>query len=121
MTPWPLIRGVDSPDPTPQQFEEYKARLIVTVEAILPELKELVALTLKNKAQILMHQDGFAASYHYDEIVLLGMAVKYAGLFGVAFGFVGKNNSTFHPYKEVEPDPDTVSRPVRVNRRPRRR
>jgi hypothetical protein len=42
-----------------------------------------------------MHQDAFAAGYDEDEYMLLGMAVKYAGLHGVEVTFIGKNHETF--------------------------
>ena len=44
---------------------------------------------------MLLHQDAFAAGYHDDEYTLLGMAIKYAGLYGVMVTVGGKNHETF--------------------------
>jgi hypothetical protein len=38
-----------------------------------------------------LHQDAFAAGYHKDEYILLGLAIKYAGLHNVAVTIIGKN------------------------------
>jgi hypothetical protein len=43
---------------------------------------------------VLMHQDAFAADYQPEEIVLLGLAVKYAGLCGKELRVIGQNRST---------------------------
>ena len=44
---------------------------------------------------LVLHQDGFAAGYHDDEYVLLGMAVKYVGLYGLTVTVIGTNHETF--------------------------
>ncbi|MFO0843418.1 MAG: hypothetical protein U0797_13635 [Gemmataceae bacterium] len=44
---------------------------------------------------MLLHQDAFAAGYHMDEYTLLGVAVKYAGLYGVRISIGGTNHETF--------------------------
>src|SRR5262245_14763000 len=40
---------------------------------------------------MVLHQDAFAAGYHKDEYILLGLAIKYAGLHNVAVTIIGKN------------------------------
>ena len=40
----------------------------------------------------IIHQDGFAADY--NEYELLGMAIKYAGLYGKEIHIIGKNLET---------------------------
>ena len=39
---------------------------------------------------MVLHQDAFAVGLDDDEYTLLGMAVKYAGLYGVAISVIGK-------------------------------
>ncbi|MFZ0783626.1 MAG: hypothetical protein WAM86_20965 [Candidatus Sulfotelmatobacter sp.] len=43
---------------------------------------------------LLLHQDAFAAGYQDGEYMLLGMAIKYAGLRGKEVRVIGKNGST---------------------------
>ncbi len=43
---------------------------------------------------VLLHEDAFAADYQEDEYMLLGMAIKYAGLRGKEVPVIGKNRST---------------------------
>jgi len=43
---------------------------------------------------VLLHQNAFAADYQEDEYVLLGMAIKYAGLRGKEVPVIGKNRSS---------------------------
>jgi len=44
--------------------------------------------------QVLLHQDAFAADYQDDKYMLLGMAIKFAGLRGKEVRVIGKNRST---------------------------
>ena len=48
-----------------------------------------------NGAAVVLHQDAFAAGYDDDEYTLLGMAIKYAGLYRVTINVVGKCEETF--------------------------
>jgi hypothetical protein len=50
------------------------------VEEIHTRLPEFVAACNADADFVLMHQDAFAPGLGYDEILLLGKAVKYAGL-----------------------------------------
>jgi hypothetical protein len=43
---------------------------------------------------VVLHQDAFAADYQDDEYKLLGMAIKFAGLYGKEIRIVGKNRET---------------------------
>ena len=42
----------------------------------------------------MLHQDAFAADYQEHEYMLLGMAIKYAGLRGKEVRVIGKNRQT---------------------------
>jgi hypothetical protein len=94
-----LTKGIDSPSPSPAEERERIAVLHATVEEYLPEFAKTVARFAAEaedeRSEIVMHQDAFAAGYDDDEYALLGMAVKYAGLHGVAVRFIGKNHATF--------------------------
>lgn len=60
-----------------------------------PTLAEFVKMVREcNGIQILLHQDAFAADYQDREYLLLGMAIKYAGIFGREVVIAGKNRET---------------------------
>ena len=68
-----------------------ESNLIATIRRKLPEFAKACA----DKTElVLLHQDAFAADYQEDEYVLLGMAIKYAGLRGKEVRVIGKNRST---------------------------
>jgi len=71
-----------------------KKELIEIVEKKLPELKKAVAQAKKKNTVILIHQDAFAVDYQNEELLLLGMAVKYFGIHEVKFEIIGKNRET---------------------------
>ena len=58
-------------------------------------ITRLRKISASDGAVVLLHQDAFAAGYDDDEYALLGMAIKYAGLHGVAINMIGKNHETF--------------------------
>ena len=66
--------------------------LIATIRQQLPDFVRACA---DDTDVVLLHQDSFAADYQEDEYVLLGMAIKYAGLRGKQVRVIGKNRSTF--------------------------
>ena len=43
---------------------------------------------------MVLHQDAFAADYQEHEYMLLGMAIKYAGLRAKEVRVIGKNRQT---------------------------
>jgi len=51
---------------------------------------------------VLLHQDAFAADYQADEYMLLGMAIKYAGLRGKEVRVIGKNRSTLSGEEKIQ-------------------
>jgi hypothetical protein len=50
----------------------------------------------------MLHQDAFAADYQEDEYMLLGMAIKYAGLRGKEVRVIGKNRSSFTEEERIQ-------------------
>lgn len=58
--------------------ENRKQKMIEIVEKELPGF----ARAVKAKEEIVIfHQDAFAADYQENEFLLLGMAIKYAGIY----------------------------------------
>jgi hypothetical protein len=93
-----LTPGVDQPSPTPEEEQERIATLRATVEHYLPDFAKGIQRIVESgdkESIFLLHQDAFAAGYQKDEYVLLGMAVKYAGLHGVRVSIGGTNHETF--------------------------
>jgi hypothetical protein len=68
-----------------------EAAMIATVRSKLPDFAKMCA---DDNEVVLLHQDAFAADYQEDEYVLLGMAIKYAGLRGKEVRVIGKNRSS---------------------------
>lgn len=56
-----------------------KQKMIETVETKLPDFVKMVKTT--GDKMIIFHQHAFAADYQDEEFSLLGMAIKYAGLY----------------------------------------
>ncbi len=92
-----LTMGVDSPSGSLHDEEARLDTLRATVTHYLPDFARAVAAGRDGEPLdvIVIHQDAFAAGYHDDEYTLLGMAIKYAGLYNVRVIVSGKNHSTF--------------------------
>ena len=93
-----LRMGVDTPSPTPDEEKTRIEVLRATVTKYLPNFARGVAEVAAKRKRVrtmLLHQDAFAAGYQDDEYTLLGMAVKFAGLHGVAVTVYGTNHETF--------------------------
>jgi len=69
-----------------------ESSLIATIRKNLPEFARACA---DDTEMVLLHQDAFAADYQEDEYMLLGMAIKYAGLRGKEVRVIGRNRSSF--------------------------
>jgi hypothetical protein len=76
-----------------------ESSLIATIRTKLPEFAKACA---DDAELVLLHQDAFAADYQEDEYMLLGMAIKYAGLRGKEVRVIGKNRSTFDEKDRVQ-------------------
>src|SRR5262249_24561411 len=114
--------------PTPQQEKERIEVLHATVEQYLPDFGrgvKTIAAKGEKDSIMLLHQDAFAAGYHDDEYLLLGMAIKYAGLHGIMVTVGGRNHDTFraNPNRgaaHTGPAPAGAARVHRGNKRPPR-
>ena len=76
-----------------------EAALISTVRSKLPDFARMCA---DDNELVLLHQDAFAADYQEDEYMLLGMAIKYAGLRGKEVRVMGKNRSSLAEEENVQ-------------------
>jgi len=78
--------------------ESRVAVLQATVQHYLPDFEAAIKKVeaAGEGAVLMLHQDAFAAGYDDDEYTLLGMAIKYAGLRGVAISIIGKDEETLH-------------------------
>ena len=86
-----------------------KLEIAIAVETLLPafagEVRRMAKegrVFPKTPLGIAIHQDSFAAALSEDELVLLGMAIKYAGEFGVGVLISGKNGN--HVSDAVPPE-----------------
>jgi hypothetical protein len=90
------IRSADSPDGEESCISELRA----TVEFCIPNFVKAVESAVEQSSNtgsekiIICHQDSFASQYEEGEYALLGMAIKYAGLYGVNVTIIGKNHET---------------------------
>lgn len=67
------------------------------VQSLMPDLDK----ACNESAEVLvLHQDAFGADYQDGEYTLLGMAVKYAGLFGKEVRIIGTNRETLPSYEK---------------------
>jgi len=73
--------------------------LIATIRKKLPEFAKACA---EDTELVLLHQDAFAADYQEDEYMLLGMAIKYAGLRGKEVRVIGENRSSFAEEERIQ-------------------
>jgi hypothetical protein len=72
-----------------RELEKREKALRMAIERILPDFVK----SCRDDTEVtLIHQDAFAADY--DEYELLGMAIKFAGLYGKEVRIIGKNRET---------------------------
>jgi hypothetical protein len=76
-----------------------EANLIAMVRTKLPDFAKMCA---DDTEQVLLHQDSFAADYQEDEYMLLGMAIKYAGLRGKEVRVIGTNRSSLGEEERIQ-------------------
>lgn len=86
--------------------------LTVAVEKKLPEFVKACQKMIEDHhvypdkpVGIVMHQDAFAANFTWDELALLGTAIKYAGERGIGILVVGHNEGTRKGESVNQPEP----------------
>jgi len=87
------------PSITDKEVRERKAALSAEIRRLLPDFVESC---LKNQDMVIIHQDSFAADYQDDEYVLLGKAIKFAGLHGKELRIIGTNRETLKGSRKPE-------------------
>lgn len=66
--------------------------LIVAIEKMLPDFAR--ACHAEDISVVVLHQDAFAADYQEEEYRLMGMAIKFAGVYGKEVSIHGRNRAT---------------------------
>ena len=84
---------------TNEERMQREANLIAAIRAKLPDFARMCA---DDTELVMLHQDAFAADYQEDEYMLLGMAIKYAGLRGKEVRVIGKNRAASAKEGKIE-------------------
>jgi len=84
---------------TNEERMQRESNLIATIRKKLPDFARMCA---DDAELVMLHQDAFAADYQEDEYMLLGMAIKYAGLRGKEVRVIGRNRSSFAEEERVQ-------------------
>jgi len=79
------------PNISDKELRERKAALLIEIRRLLPDFVKSCG---EGEDVIILHQDSFAADYQQDEYMLLGMAIKFAGLHGKEVRIIGTNRET---------------------------
>ena len=80
--------------------QENGSEIILLVEEKLPNFAKMIKKHYaefkgsEDAPEVVLHQDAFAADYQPEEIILLGSAIKYAGMSGVVLNIIGKSRET---------------------------
>lgn len=82
-----------------QELKQKEAALSAEIGRLLPDF---VKSCLRNSDAVIIHQDSFAADYQQDEYLLLGMAIKFAGLHGKEVRITGTNRETLNGPRKLE-------------------
>ena len=76
-----------------------ESSLIATIRKQPPDFARRCASDVET---VILHQDAFAADYQEDEYMLLGMAIKYAGLRGKEVRVIGTNRSSLGEEERIQ-------------------
>ena len=76
---------------TEEELREKESALTAMIARLLPDFAKSCR---ENADAVTVHQDSFAADYQEDEYALLGMAIKFAGLYGKEVRIIGTNRET---------------------------
>jgi hypothetical protein len=81
------------------EIMQRQSKLVNRIQNTLPDFVKACAADVD---MVVLHQDAFAANYQDDEYMLLGMAIKYAGLCGKEIRVIGKNRQTVGEESKVQ-------------------
>jgi sulfite reductase beta subunit-like hemoprotein len=82
--------------------EERMQRESALIETIRQQLPDFARMCASDVETVILHQDAFAADYQEDEYMLLGMAIKYAGLRGKEVRVIARNRSSFAEEERIQ-------------------
>jgi hypothetical protein len=74
-----------------EELQQKEAALTAKIKSLLPDF---VRACRASDDAVIIHQDSFAADYQQDEYTLLGMVIKFAGLYGKEVRIIGTNRET---------------------------
>jgi len=84
---------------TGEELQQKEAALTAKIKNLLPDF---VRACRAGDNAVIIHQDSFAADYQDDEYALLGIAIKFAGLYGKEVRTVGTNRETLKESRKPE-------------------
>lgn len=84
---------------TNEERMQRESNLIAIIRKKLPDFARTCA---DDAEHVLLHQGAFAADYQEDEYMLLGMAIKYAGLRGKEVRVIGTNRSSLGEEERIQ-------------------
>ena len=87
------------PNISDEELREKESALAAEVRRLLPDF---VDSCRTNEDMVIIHQDSFAADYQQDEFVVLGKAIKFAGLYGKELRIIGTNRETLKGSRKPE-------------------
>jgi hypothetical protein len=87
------------PITTEKERQQKEAALAAKIKDLLPDFVRACRAT---DDVVIIHQDVFAADYEDEEYALLGMAIKFAGLYGKEIRIIGTNRETLKAPKRPE-------------------
>jgi len=86
------------PSISDEKLREKEAGLSAEIRRLLPDFVD----SCRKNEDVIIHQDSFAADYQDDEFVLLGKAIKFAGLYGKELRIIGTNRETLKESRRPE-------------------
>ena len=81
------------PNVSEEEVQQKEAALAAKIKNLLPDF---VKACRASDDAVIIHQDSFAADYQDEEYALLGMAIKFAGLYGKEIRIIGTNRETLN-------------------------
>jgi hypothetical protein len=87
------------PNVSEEEVQQKEAALAAKIKNLLPDF---VKACRASDDAVIIHQDSFAADYQDEEYALLGMAIKFAGLYGKEIRIIGTNRETLKESSKPE-------------------
>ena len=87
------------PNVSEEEVQQKEAALAAKIKNLLPDF---VKACRASDDAVIIHQDSFAADYQDEEYALLGMAIKFAGLYGKEIRIIGTNRETLKTSRKPE-------------------